>query len=257
MDAVEPNWARLRPFAMDSSTQFRPKPPHPFDMKEGSPFFLQAKEVFETVKNATTEQRGIAAFWDCNPYVMNVRGHAMFATKKITPGGHWMGIVGIASQEAGADLTRSAEAYARTAIALADGFISSWDEKYRSNVIRPETVINAHLDEAWVPLLQTPPFPEYTSGHSVISTAAAVVLTDQFGDGFAFNDTTEVAYGLPARSFSSFNQAAAEAAISRLYAGIHYRMAIEEGSVQGRRVGEHVVRRIRTRATGAVAQLAH
>jgi hypothetical protein len=257
MDAVEPNWARLRPFAMDSSSQFQPKPPHPFDMEEGSPFFLQVKEVFETVKNATNEQRGIAAFWDCNPYVMNVRGHAMFATKKITPGGHWMGIVGIASHEAGADLTRSAEAYARTAIALADGFISSWDEKYRSNVIRPETVINAHLDEGWLPLLQTPPFPEYTSGHSVISNAAAAVLTDQFGDGFAFNDTTEVAYGLPARSFTSFNQAAAEAAISRLYAGIHYRMAIEEGSVQGRRVGEHVVRRIRTRTRGAVAQLAH
>ncbi len=248
MDAVEPNWAKLRPFAMDSTSQFRPQPPHPFDMTVGSPFYLQAKEVYETVKNETDEQRAIAAFWDCNPYVMNVRGHAMFATKKITPGGHWMGIVGIATERAGYDLLQSAEAYARTAIALADGFISSWEEKYRSNVIRPETVINAHLDEAWQPLLQTPPFPEYTSGHSVISTAAAAVLTDLFGDRFAFNDTTEVAYGLPARSFTSFNQAAAEAAISRLYAGIHYRMAIEEGSVQGRRVGEHVVRRIRTRA---------
>jgi hypothetical protein len=257
MDAVEPNWARLRPFAMDSSSQFRPKPPPPFDMTVGSPFYLQAKEVFETVRNATDEQRAIAAFWDCNPYVMNVRGHAMFATKKITPGGHWMGIVGIAAEKAEADLLQSAEAYARTAIALADGFISSWDEKYRSNVVRPETVINASLDEAWVPLLQTPPFPEYTSGHSVISNAAAAVLTDQFGDNFAFRDTTEVAYGLPARSFTSFNAAAAEAAISRLYAGIHYRMAVEEGSTQGRRVGEHVVRRIRTRATGAVAQRAH
>jgi hypothetical protein len=247
MDAVEPNWAKLRPFAMDSASQFRPKPPHPFDMTVGSPFYLQAKEVYETVKNETDEQRAIAAFWDCNPYVMNVRGHAMFATKKITPGGHWMGIVGIATERAGYDLLQSAEAYARTAIALADGFISAWEEKYRSNLIRPETVINAHLDEAWQPLLQTPPFPEYTSGHSVISNAAAAVLTDLFGDRFAFNDTTEVAYGLPARSFTSFNQAAAEAAISRLYAGIHYRMAVEEGSVQGRRVGEHVVRRIRTR----------
>jgi membrane-associated phospholipid phosphatase len=256
MDGVEPNWARLRPFAMDSSSQFRPKPPHPFDMAAGSPFYLQAKEVYETGRHLTPEQRAIAAFWDCNPYVMNVRGHAMFATKKITPGGHWMGIVGIATEKAGADLVQSAEAYARTAIALADGFISSWDEKYRSNLIRPETVINAHLDEAWAPLLQTPPFPEYTSGHSVISTAAAAVLTDQFGDGFAFHDTTEVAYGLPARSFTSFNQAAAEAAISRLYAGIHYRMAIEEGALQGRRVGEHVARRIRTRATGTVAQFA-
>jgi PAP2 superfamily protein len=247
MDGVEPNWARVRPFVLDSSSQFRPKPPLPFDMTEGSPFFLQVKEVFDTGVRLTDEQRAIAAFWDCNPYVMNVRGHAMFATKKITPGGHWMGIVATAGHKSRATLMQSAEAYARTAIALADAFISVWDEKYRSNLVRPETLINAHLDESWQPLLQTPPFPEYTSGHSGISTAAAIVLTDQFGDGFAFNDSTEVAYGLPARSFSSFTQAAAEAAISRLYGGIHYRMAIEEGVDQGRRVGQLVLQKVRTR----------
>ncbi|MBC7791208.1 MAG: vanadium-dependent haloperoxidase [Anaerolineae bacterium] len=247
MDAVEPNWARLRPFVMDSSSQFRPKPPLAFDTSASSPFFVQVKEVFETRKQLTDEQRQIAGFWDCNPYVMNVRGHAMFATKKITPGGHWMSIVSIAADKADADLIQSSEAYARTAIALADGFISSWDEKYRSAVVRPETVINAYLDEAWEPLLQTPPFPEYTSGHSVISTAAATVLTSLFGADFAFVDSSEVSYGLTVRSFPSFEKAAAEAAISRLYGGIHYRMAIEEGIVQGRKVGELVVRRIRTR----------
>jgi hypothetical protein len=248
MDAVEPNWGTLRPFALDSGSQYRPEPPHPFDMTEGAPFYLQAKEVYETGKKLTQEQRAIAAFWDCNPYVMHVRGHAMYATKKISPGGHWMGIVGVASRKAGADIMRSAEAYARTAIALADGFISVWDEKFRSNVIRPETVINSYLDEGWQPLLQTPPFPEYTSGHSVISTAAATVLTDQFGDDFAYTDSVEIEYGLPPRSFPSFRAAAAEAAISRLYGGIHYRMAIEQGVAQGRRVGEHVIARARTRA---------
>ncbi len=247
MDAVEPNWTRLRPFALDSSSQFRPRPPLPYDMSRGSPFFRQVYEVFAVGRKLTPEQREIASFWDCNPFVMHVQGHTMFATKKITPGGHWMGIVGIAARKSGADLMRSAEAYARTAIALADGFISVWDEKYRSNLVRPETVINAHLDEQWEPLLQTPPFPEYTSGHSGISTAAATVLTDEFGDGFAFTDSTEIHYGLPVRSFSSFNEAAAEAAISRLYGGIHYRMAIEEGVSQGRKVGELVVQRIRPR----------
>jgi hypothetical protein len=251
MDAVEPNWAKVRPFALDSASQFRPKPPIPFDMTEGSAFFRQAKEVYEAVRQATDEQRQLVAFWDDNPYVMHVRGHAMFATKKATPGGHWMGITGIAARKARADLMLSAEAYMRTAVAVADGFISCWEEKFRSNVVRPETVINAHIDESWEALLQTPPFPEYTSGHSVISTAAATVLTDQFGDGFAFSDTTEVAYGLPARSFSSFTEAAAEAAMSRLYGGIHYRMAIEEGVTQGRRVGELVVRKVRTRTTDA------
>lgn len=254
MDAVEPNWAKLRPFVMDSAGQFAPAPPFPFDTAPASPFFREVREVYEVGKNLTQEQRAIAAFWDCNPYVMNVRGHAMFATKKITPGGHWMGIVGIAARKAGADIMHSAEAYARTAIALADGFLSVWDEKYRTNLVRPETVINSYLDEGWEPLLQTPPFPEYTSGHSGISTAAAVVLTDQFGDDFAFEDDTELEYGLPSRSFSSFEQAAAEAAVSRLYGGIHYRRAIEQGVIQGRRVGEHVVRRVRTRSPSTVVQ---
>jgi hypothetical protein len=212
------------------------------------------REVYETGKHLTPEQKAIAAFWDCNPYVMHVQGHSMFATKKITPGGHWMGIAGIAAHKANADIVKSAETYARMSIALADGFISSWDEKYRTNVIRPETVINTYVDEAWLPLLQTPPFPEYTSGHSVISNAAAEVLTDQFGDGFSFKDTSEVDYGLPPRTFASFRKAAEEAAISRLYGGIHYRQAIEQGSIEGRKVGQLVVQRVRTRGDSSVSR---
>ena len=122
----------------------------------------------------------------------------MFATKKITPGGHWQGITAIATRQAESDFAETVHAYMRVSIALADGFISCWDEKYRSNLIRPETVINQHIDEDWRPVLQTPPFPEYTSGHSVISAAAAEALTAIYGDGFAFNDTSELLYGLPA-----------------------------------------------------------
>jgi len=247
MDAVEPYWNRIRPLVLDSAAQFRPQAPYRFDLKPGSQFYKEAREVYDVGRNLSAEQRAIAAFWDCNPYVMHVQGHTMFATKKITPGGHWMGIVAIAARRAHADFMRSAEAYARTAIALNEGFIIVWDEKYRSNVIRPETVINAYIDERWEPLLQTPPFPEYTSGHSGISTAASIVLTDEFGDNFGFTDDVEKAYGLPARSFTSFKQAAAEAAISRLYGGIHYRHAIEQGQVQGRHVGELVVQRIQTK----------
>lgn len=252
MDAIEPSWAMIRPFVMDSASQFRPAPPLPFDSTPASPFMREAREVYEIKATLTDEQKEILAFWDCNPYVMHVQGHTMYATKKITPGGHWMGIVATAARKAEADPVRAADAYARTAIALADGFISSWDEKYRSALVRPETVINKYIDEKWEPMLQTPPFPEYTSGHSVISTAAAVVLTDVFGDGFAFTDSTELEYGLPIRSFPSFNNAAAEAAISRLYGGIHYRRAIEEGVRQGRRVGALVVERLRTRGTSPV-----
>lgn len=246
MDAVEANWGVLRPFVMDSGSLFRPVGPPAFDTTKSSPYMRMVSEVLETSRHLTDEQRAMAAFWDCNPYVMHVQGHTMFATKKITPGGHWMGIVAIASRNADADIMRSSEAYARTALAMADAFIATWTEKYRSNVARPETMINAYLDEKWEPVLQTPPFPEYPSGHSVMSTAAATALTQLYGDSAAFVDSSEVEFGLPARRFPSFRAAAAEAAISRLYAGIHYRPAIEEGAVLGQQVGELVVSRVTT-----------
>jgi hypothetical protein len=247
LDAIEPNWDTLRPFVMREADQFKPTPPAPFSLDPESRFFQQTQEVYAIGKNLTDEQREIAAFWDCNPYVMHTQGHAMFATKQMTPGGHWMGIAVIANRKTNASLMQSAEAIAQTAVALADGFISAWDEKYRSNLVRPETVINAHIDDSWRPVLQTPPFPEYTSAHSVISAAAATSLRDMYGPSFAFDDTTEVAYGLPVRSFDSFMDAAKEAAISRLYGGIHYRMAAENGTTQGLNVGAWVVQNIEPR----------
>ena len=247
MDAIEPNWSQLRPFVLDSASEFRPAPPIAFDTAKASPYMQQVREVYEIGRTLTPEQKALTAFWDCNPYTMHVQGHSMFATKKITPGGHWMGIVYIAARDAHADVMQTAEAYTRTSVALADAFISNWDEKFRSNMIRPETVIDTYVDPAWEPFLQTPPFPEYTSGHSVISSAAAAVLTDEFGPHFAFADSTERPYGLPVRKFTSFDQAAREAAISRLYGGIHYRQATEEGNIQGAKVGALVIARVQTR----------
>lgn len=247
MDAVEPHWNKIRTFAIDSAAQFKPEPPTPFSLKKESAFFKNALEVYEVGKNLTEEQREIASFWDCNPFAMNVRGHVMFATKKISPGGHWMNITRLACNQAKADFVASSEAYARVAISLVDGFISCWDEKYRSKVIRPETYINQHIDENWVPLLQTPPFPEYTSGHSVISSAAATALTALFGESFSYTDSTEVEFGMPVRSFTSFRQASDEAGISRMYGGIHYRPAVEAGAKEGRALGEHIVAKIKTR----------
>jgi len=253
MDAVEPNWSTIAPFAMDSSSQFRPAPAIPFDTTKGSAFHAQALEVYDKGKTLTDEERAIASFWDCNPYTMNVQGHTMFATKKISPGGHWMGIAANAARQSKASLVQTADTYARTAMALADGFIAAWEEKFHSAVIRPETMINQWVDEKWAPLLQTPPFPEYPSGHSVISTSAAQVLTSIYGANFAFADSVEVPYGLPVRSFKSFEEAANEAAISRLYGGIHYRQAIEEGQKQGRMVGQHLLTRIVTKPGASVA----
>lgn len=202
-------------------------------------------EVYNVTNNITaegddSEEIEIAQFWDCNPYVSVTRGHFMFATKKITPGAHWIGITKIASQKANLSFDETIYAFTKTSIGIFDAFISCWDEKYRSNLIRPETLINQHIDEKWKPILQTPPFPEYTSGHSVVSGSASTVLTSIFGDNFQFDDDTEVAFGLPIRSFESFNKAAEEAAISRLYGGIHYMAAINDGLLQGRNVGKWV-----------------
>lgn len=253
MAAIEPHWNKIRTFVLDSANQFIPQPPFEFSLDEKSPFYQEMMEVYRVVKDVDTEKKEIASFWDCNPYVMNITGHVMFATKKITPGGHWMGITKIASILDEADLMKSSYAYAKTSIALADGFIACWDEKYRSNLIRPETIINRIIDDDWTPTLQTPPFPEYTSGHSVISTAAANALTDVYGDNFSFVDSTEVKYGLPSREFNSFMDASQEAAISRLYGGIHYRRAIEEGIWQGQKVGEWIRQNLEFKNNNAIA----
>ena len=242
--AIEPYWNRMRTLAIDSACQFKPYVAVTFSKDKTSEFYKQAYEVYETGNLLSIEQRNIANFWDCNPFFLNIEGHVNFATKKISPGGHWISIAGILSKQHNAGMMKSSAAYTYVAIALFDAFVSCWDEKYRSNVIRPETYINSYIDESWRPLLQTPPFPEYPSGHSVVSTAAAIVLTRIFGPALSFTDDTEVEFGLPARKFTSIMEAANEATISRLYGGIHYRAAIENGRTQGENIGHYVVKKI-------------
>ena len=246
MEGIEPHWNKIRPFVLDSAAQFKPIPPPAFSLDPESAFWKEVREVYDismdmSERGDSSEEVAIAQFWDCNPYVSVTRGHLMFATKKISPGAHWIGIVKIATRMDNSDFDKMLYAYTKTSLAIADAFISCWDEKYRSNLIRPETLINEYIDENWKPVLQTPPFPEYTSGHSVVSGAASTALTSIYGDNFAFEDDTEVPYGLPVRSFKSFSKAADEAAISRMYGGIHYRAAVEVGVKQGRALGKFVV----------------
>jgi hypothetical protein len=204
-----------------------------------------AKDVFDISNNLNTEQLHIASFWDCNPFVVNTSGHMAIGFKKISPGGHWMNIAGIAAQKAKLNFDDAVVLHTLLSITLVDAFISCWDEKYRSNRIRPETYINRYIDMHWQPLLQTPPFPEYTSGHSVISAAAAEVLSFQLGDQFEFTDNSEEIFDIKARRFQSFRQASDEAAISRFYGGIHYMDAIVNGQAQGKAVGIHAVKKLK------------
>jgi hypothetical protein len=250
MDAVEPSWNKIRPFLMERASQFAPAPPTPFSTDTNSQFYKEALQVYTLTNDSLTieEKTNIARFWDCNPFVSHFSGHVMFATKKISPGGHWIGITRLAALKAKADFVKTAEAYAWVSLGLADAFISCWDEKYRSELIRPETYINKYIDDKWMPVLQTPPFPEYTSGHSVASATSAVILTHLFGENFDFEDTVEIEFGLPSRNYTSFKHAAAEAAISRLWGGIHYLPAIVNGSNQGKQLGTYIVQKLKTRS---------
>ena len=241
---LEPHWMTIRPFALDSASQCMPGRPPVFSLNTNSVYYQALVEVKETVDSLTDEQKHIADFWDDNPFKMNVSGHVMFATKKFSPPGHWMNIVGIAAHNANADFKTTVTAYALTSIALFDGFISCWDEKYRSNYTRPETIINEKISGDWHPYIQTPPFPSYTSGHSTISAAAAEVMTSIFGDKMSFTDTSLLEFGIANREIKSFRAAAQEASISRLYGGIHYKFDLDSGNAMGKRVGELIVKKL-------------
>jgi hypothetical protein len=242
---LEPHWCDIRPLLLDSAAQFVPPAPHKYDMKDSTSKYCQeVMEVKRTAETLTDEQKHIADFFDDNPFNLHVTGHVMYATKKFSPPGHWMNIVGIAAQKSGADFAKTVAAYTETSIALFDGFIACWKAKYIYATVRPETVINKLLDPAWQPYIQTPPFPSYVSGHSVISAASAEVMSHHFGDNFVYTDTSEREFGIPDRSFKSFRHAADEASISRLYGGIHFRSDLEEGQIVGKNIGEYVVRKL-------------
>jgi hypothetical protein len=244
--AMEPHWCNIRTLLLDSAAQFDAPPPPRYDMTDStSEYCRQVMEVKKLGDSLTDEQKHIADFFDDNPFNLHVTGHVMYATKKFSPPGHWMNIVGIAAEKSNADFATTVAAYTATSIGLFDGFISCWKTKFKTNSIRPETVINKYVDPAWRPYIQTPPFPSYVSGHSVISSASAEVMTHFFGDNFQYTDTSELEFGVPNRSFKSFRHAADEASWSRLYGGIHFRADLEEGMIIGRKIGEYIVQKLR------------
>jgi hypothetical protein len=224
-----PEWGNNRPFAMPAGSTC-PTPPHPaFSTDPDSDFYKEALEVYETGKNVTPEQRAIARFWSDDPML------------SMTPPGHWFSIAQQVLERSGASIEDSVDLMARLGIAEADAFIGCWHAKYRYNLIRPISYIRKHIDPKWEPVLNTPPFPEYPSGHSTASAAAALVFTAYFGEDFGFEDATGGKDGLKKRQFPSFAAAAEEAGTSRMYGGIHYRAAIVNGLDQGRCIGAYAV----------------
>ncbi|MBW3128592.1 vanadium-dependent haloperoxidase [Hymenobacter profundi] len=245
MEAVEPNWKTIRPLMIDSAAQFRPAPMVPFSKDTASAFHKQVLAVYNVSKHLTDEQLQIAQFWDCNPFAVNTAGHMAIGFKKISPGGHWMNIGALVAQQQKVGFDRTVLVLAMEGVTLMDAFISCWEAKYATNRIRPETYINRFIDVKWQPILQTPPFPEYTSGHAVVSNAVAEMLTYLLGDNIAYLDNTEIPFGSGERAFTSFRQAAGEASVSRFYGGIHYMESVNNGNEQGRQIGRYLVTKLR------------
>jgi len=228
---LQPYWGDVRPFMVGNVDALLPVPPPAYSTDPSSAFYLEAMEVYEAVQNLTPEQKVIAEFWSDDP------GNIA------TPPGHSYSIMMQILTDEGADLARTAVVYAKLGMGVHDAFVSCWNAKYHYNLVRPITYIHEYIDPAWTLPLSTPPFPEYTSGHSVQSGSTDQILTDLFGDNYAFVDRTHVDRtdidGSP-RSFDSFYDFADEAAISRLYGGIHYRAAIDIGVEQGIEIGKNI-----------------
>ncbi|WP_374331625.1 vanadium-dependent haloperoxidase [Aestuariivirga sp.] len=231
-----PTWGQNRTFAMPSGASCGLVPPPAYSEDETSEFYRQAREVYDTGKNLTPEQTAIARFWSDDPMLSS------------TPPGHWIGIANDLLEERKAGLDESAEVMMRLGVAMADGFIGCWNAKFQYDLVRPVTYIKKVIDPKWEPLLITPPFPEYPSGHSTESGAAAAVLTSIYGENFAFTDRTHERDGLGTRQFASFTAAANEAGISRMYGGIHFRAAIDNGLEQGRCIAQFAIG-LRTRSS--------
>ncbi len=246
-NALEPNWPLMRPLVTDSACEIRPVATCAYDEKKSSDFYKQAMMVYQTSRTLDTTQKLIAQFWDCNPNISVQKAHITYFIHKISPGGHWIKIAGQACRNLNFDELKTAEVYTLVTIGLYEGFLSCWSEKFRCNSIRPETYIQRLIDPKWLPYIQTPPFPEYPSGHSIISSTSATILTQLIPQPYSFTDSSEMYINIPPRSFNSFNEAAKEAGLSRFYGGIHFMPSIINGAEQGKRIGEFILENIHTR----------
>ena len=235
LNPAEPFWGQIRPFDMDSSAQFEIPQNIMFSSDTSSAFGHQALEVYNTVNNRTPAQNDIVFWW-------------RDASGTQTPAGHWMGILQYVIHQKNFKLDKAAELYALTGISTAEAFIACWKSKYKFNLLRPETYINAYINAGWTTgqgADPTPPFPEYPSGHSVCSGSADRALTNYLGT-VAFTDSVNfVSFGYTPRTFTSFTAAADEAGMSRIYGGIHFMEAIQSGLVEGRNIGQHVTDKIK------------
>lgn len=235
---LQPCWGLIRPMVLTSGEECLPPGPPEFFTDPDSDFYAAGLEVYTAGLDLTEAQKTIADYWSDGPGATG------------TPPGHWIAIASQIARNDNLSLAAAAEAYAHVGVAVHDAFIGCWNVKYIDNLQRPVTYINANINADWLPYIETPGFPSYTSGHSTQSAAAARVLTDMFGIK-RFTDTTHTDHGLvppqEPRTFDSFDAAAAEAAVSRLYGGIHFAFDNDDGLASGQCIGQAITDRVRFR----------
>ena len=247
-NAIEPYWPLLQTFIIDSSNQFNMNMRMNFDSVRGSDFYNAASEVYRVFRadqKVDTDKLALAHFWDCNPVVNEIAGHATEIRKQNTPGGHWLGIAQIHFRINNTNPVEALRDYTILACGMSDGFMVCWEQKYRYHLIRPETFINRYIDSKWRPILECPLFPEFPSGHSVASAIAADLLVHMFKKDEPYIDSTNGYINMEPREFRSMKEAAKCAALSRFYGGIHYRYSIEQGLSLGDSVAAKVIERIK------------
>lgn len=246
-NAVEPNWPLLRSFVFDSTNRIHCLPNYPYSENKKSAYYKKTMDLYRQSVALDSVKKSIALFWDCNPNITKSGGHFTYFVHKISPAGHWLGIAGQAVNTLGLDDYKTAEVYTLLSLGIFEGIRECWTAKYEHNSIRPETYINRVISPTWKSFIETPPFPEYPSGHSVISGVSAAVLTAVLPQPYEFTDSTEMYINLPPRHFKSFKTAAAEASVSRFYGGIHYMAALDNGLLLGDGIGEYIYANIKCR----------
>ncbi len=246
-NALEPNWYLMRSFIENNSSYIKIVPNIPYSENKKSQYYKNAMQVYKTSLQKDSAKIKTALYWDDNPNTAVYKGHMTFFVHKVTPGGHWIKITAQTIEEKRMNIDAAAELFTMVAIATYEGFLTCWAEKYKSNAVRPETYINKLIAPRWTPLIETPPFPEYTSGHSVISAASASILTHYIPQPYRFTDNSQRYLAIEPRSYESFLKAADEASISRFYGGIHYMPALNNGNKQGKDIAAYILKKIHTR----------
>ncbi len=243
-NALEPNWGLMRSLVFDSTNQIKVIPNFPYSEDTSSVYYKNAIAVYNQSLDLDTAKRLTAWYWDDNPNILKSNGHVMYFIHKVSPCGHWVRIASQAIKNRGLNEYETAKVFAILSVGIYEAFIGCWKEKYSSNAVRPETYFNRVISPQWKSYIETPPFPEYSSGHSVTSSTSATILMALIEQPYVFTDSSVMYINLPPRRFNSFREASDQASISRFYGGIHYMPSLDNGIIQGKEIGNFIVEKL-------------